>query len=49
MPQVRELKYTELKNFYEKKILILSDTSQVKPLDEGIIGQERGVEAFDFL
>ena len=48
MPQVRELKYTELKNFYEKENFNFSDTSQVKPLDEGIIGQERGVEAFDF-
>lgn len=48
MPQLRELKYTELKNFYEKENFKFSDTSQIKPLDDGIIGQERGVEAFDF-
>ena len=40
MPQVRELKYTELKNFYEKENFNFSDTSQVKPLDEGIIGRK---------
>lgn len=45
---VKELKYTELKNFCDKKKLGFETTETVPPLEDGVIGQERGVNAFDF-
>lgn len=43
----RELKYTELKNFCDETSLGFETTAEIESY-EGIIGQDRGVKAFDF-
>lgn len=47
MPQTNELKYTDLKNVQNEGKFDFKDTSELEPL-HGIIGQDRGVNAFDF-
>lgn len=47
MPQVKELLYTQLKNG-TPTVLGFQTTEELSPLEEGIIGQDRAVRAFDF-
>lgn len=47
MPQVKELLYTQLKNG-TPTVLEFQTTEELSPLEEGIIGQDRAVRAFDF-
>ena len=42
-----ELKYTQLKNFCDESALNFKTTADIEPYD-GIIGQDRGVKAFNF-
>ncbi len=44
----RELKYTELKNCCTPKELKFNTTQDLSVLEDGIVGQERGVKSFDF-
>lgn len=48
MSQFKELKYTELKNGCNVKELNFKTTKELAPYQEGTIGQERAVKAFDF-
>lgn len=48
MTQKKELSYTELKNGCSVKDLEFQTTEELAPFEEGIIGQERAVNAFDF-
>ncbi|HCT65354.1 MAG TPA: ATP-dependent protease [Lachnospiraceae bacterium] len=45
--QTKELKYTQLNNFCNPKSLGFESTDEIEPL-EGIIGQDRAVNAFNF-
>ncbi|MCR4672684.1 MAG: AAA family ATPase [Lachnospiraceae bacterium] len=47
MSEIHELSYTELKQVSSPSDFIFRTTSELEPL-EGIIGQERGEQAFDF-
>jgi len=48
MEKIRELQYDELRNHCEKEVFSFSTTAEIEALNEGIIGQERAVKAFDF-
>ncbi len=48
MPQYGELMYTQLKNGCDPEQFSFQTTKEVEPLDEGVIGQDRAVKAFDF-
>lgn len=48
MPQFKELDYTQLKNGCNPEMFQFQSTREIDPLDEGVIGQERAVRAFDF-
>lgn len=48
MKQHRELKYTELKARCSSESLNFATTDELTGLKDGIIGQERAAEAFDF-
>ncbi len=45
--RVNELKYTQLNSFCNPEDLGFNNTEEIEPLD-GIIGQKRAVDAFDF-
>ena len=48
MPQVKELSFEQLKNSCPADSFSFQETSQIEGLQEGIIGQDRAVKAFDF-
>ena len=48
MPQTKELHYTQLKNGCCPHIFSFGTTEEISPLEDGVMGQERAVKAFDF-